>query len=200
MFPCRVGVLAAWATARGQALIERELYLPKEWTDDPQRWRAAHIPDVTGFATEPRLAMRIIDRALPDLPEGRVRVAADEGVRARGRVSRVPGGPPVALRGDGAGRPGSASAPRMAPHRPPGGLGRRRAGLVRRGRASPQFQAGCATVCKTAGSAYAGSNPAPATHGERPLTSGSAGRGRFRSVRRRPGVSRRRRPSAANAR
>ena len=44
VFPCQVGVMAAWATTAGQALIDRELYLPKEWTDDRERCRAAHVP------------------------------------------------------------------------------------------------------------------------------------------------------------
>jgi SRSO17 transposase len=37
---CQVGVMAAWATAWGQALVDRELYLPKEW----KGCRAARIP------------------------------------------------------------------------------------------------------------------------------------------------------------
>ncbi|CAM4395912.1 IS701 family transposase [Nocardiopsis rhodophaea] len=78
VFGCQVGVLAAWATTRGHALIDRELYLPKEWTDDPRRCQAAHVPEGTGFATKPRLAERMIERILPDLPEGRVWIAADE--------------------------------------------------------------------------------------------------------------------------
>nr|WP_170321746.1 transposase [Acrocarpospora pleiomorpha] len=28
---CQVGVMAAWATAGGRAMIDRELYLPREW-------------------------------------------------------------------------------------------------------------------------------------------------------------------------
>ena len=63
---------------RGQALIDRELYLPKEWTDDRERCRAAHVPGQVGFATKPRQAEQMIDRILPSLPEGRVWVAADE--------------------------------------------------------------------------------------------------------------------------
>jgi SRSO17 transposase len=78
VFPCQVGVMAAWATAAGQALIDRELYLPKEWTDDRERCRAAHVPDHVGFAAKPRQAERMITRILPDLPRGRVWVAADE--------------------------------------------------------------------------------------------------------------------------
>ncbi|MER5914097.1 IS701 family transposase [Streptomyces sp. NPDC001982] len=80
VFPCQVGVMAAWATGAGQALIDRELYLPKEWTSDPARCRAAHVPEARGFVTKPRLAEAMIERALPDLPQGdgAVWVAADE--------------------------------------------------------------------------------------------------------------------------
>jgi hypothetical protein len=38
------GVFAAYATTRGRALVDRELYLPKSWTDDRERCRAAKIP------------------------------------------------------------------------------------------------------------------------------------------------------------
>jgi SRSO17 transposase len=78
VFPCQVGVMAAWATTAGQALIDRELYLPKEWTNDRERCRAAHVPGQVGFATKPRQAEQMIDRILPGLPGGRVWVAADE--------------------------------------------------------------------------------------------------------------------------
>jgi SRSO17 transposase len=78
VFPCQVGVMAAWATTAGQALIDRELYLPREWTDDRQRCRAAHIPDRVRFAAKPRQAEKMIARILPDLPQGRVWVATDE--------------------------------------------------------------------------------------------------------------------------
>ncbi|ASU85028.1 hypothetical protein CDO52_21510 [Nocardiopsis gilva YIM 90087] len=59
-------------------LIDRELYLPREWADDRARCRSAHVPDDVGFVTKPRLAERIIERILPALPEGRGWVAADE--------------------------------------------------------------------------------------------------------------------------
>ncbi|MEU1591278.1 IS701 family transposase [Streptomyces sp. NPDC005708] len=78
VFPCQIGVMAAWATAAGQALIDRELYLPKEWTTDRERCRRARIPDEAGFLTKPRQAEHMIERALPDLPAGRIWVAADE--------------------------------------------------------------------------------------------------------------------------
>src|SRR5580700_1831651 len=41
---CQVGVFLAYASRFGHALIDRELYLPRSWTDDPQRCRAAGIP------------------------------------------------------------------------------------------------------------------------------------------------------------
>ncbi len=32
---CQLGVFLAYASPKGRALIDRELYLPKSWTDDP---------------------------------------------------------------------------------------------------------------------------------------------------------------------
>jgi SRSO17 transposase len=61
---CQIGVLAAYASRHGHALIDRELYLPKAWTDDPARRAAAHIPDAVKFATKPRLALGMIERAI----------------------------------------------------------------------------------------------------------------------------------------
>ena len=49
---------------RGHALIDRELYLPRSWTEDRDRCRAAGIPDETGFATKPRLAQVMLRRAI----------------------------------------------------------------------------------------------------------------------------------------
>jgi SRSO17 transposase len=48
----------------GHAFIDRALYLPKAWTDDPARMAAAHVPARTGFATKPRLALAMIARAI----------------------------------------------------------------------------------------------------------------------------------------
>src|SRR5918994_1511879 len=61
---CQIGVFCAYATPAGRALIDRELYLPKAWTDDRDRARAAGIPDEVGFATKPDLARRMLARAL----------------------------------------------------------------------------------------------------------------------------------------
>jgi SRSO17 transposase len=68
---CQIGVFLAYATPAGRALIDRELYLPKAWTDDRERARAAGIGDDVPFATKPELARRMLGRALhPGVPAG----------------------------------------------------------------------------------------------------------------------------------
>jgi SRSO17 transposase len=61
---CQIGAFLAYATPAGRALIDRELYLPRAWTDDRDRARAAGIGDEVGFATKPELARRMLTRAL----------------------------------------------------------------------------------------------------------------------------------------
>lgn len=61
---CQIGVFAAYATAKGRALVDRELYLPKPWTEDPDRCRTARIPEDKSFATKPELARAMVRRAL----------------------------------------------------------------------------------------------------------------------------------------
>ncbi|HET6345358.1 MAG TPA: IS701 family transposase [Myxococcota bacterium] len=61
---CQIGVFAAYVSRHGHAFIDRALYLPKAWTDDPARLAAAHVPPGIGFATKPRLALAMIKRAL----------------------------------------------------------------------------------------------------------------------------------------
>jgi SRSO17 transposase len=61
---CQIGVFLAYATPSGRALIDRELYLPRAWTDDRERARAAGIGDEVGFATKPDLARRMLQRTV----------------------------------------------------------------------------------------------------------------------------------------
>jgi SRSO17 transposase len=61
---CQIGVFCAYATGAGRALIDRELYLPRAWTDDRERARAAGIDDAVPFATKPELARRMLQRTL----------------------------------------------------------------------------------------------------------------------------------------
>jgi len=61
----QVAVYLTYAAPRGHALIDRALYLPKSWTQDPQRCAEAGIPtDKRSFATKPALAVELIDRAV----------------------------------------------------------------------------------------------------------------------------------------
>ncbi len=59
----QVGVFLTYASQHGAAFIDRALYLPKEWTDDPKRCRTAGVPEGTAFATKPGLARAMLERA-----------------------------------------------------------------------------------------------------------------------------------------
>lgn len=60
---CQIGVFLAYASPTGHAFLDRALYLPKEWTDDPARCRAAGVPAEVAFATKPALAQLMLARA-----------------------------------------------------------------------------------------------------------------------------------------
>ncbi|WP_460427165.1 IS701 family transposase, partial [Azotobacter armeniacus] len=61
---CQIGVFAAYVSRHGHAFIDRALYLPEAWTDDPLRMAAAQVPKGIGFSTRPRMAQDMIERAL----------------------------------------------------------------------------------------------------------------------------------------
>ena len=63
---CQVGVFLAYAVPeRGaRVLVDRELYLPKSWTEDERRCSGAGVPEDATFATKPALAQKMIERAL----------------------------------------------------------------------------------------------------------------------------------------
>ncbi|SNR95746.1 SRSO17 transposase [Haloechinothrix alba] len=60
----QVAVYLTYATDAGQALIDRALYLPKSWAEDPDRRADAEVPDDVEFATKPALAREMIVHAL----------------------------------------------------------------------------------------------------------------------------------------
>src|SRR5262249_52004689 len=60
---CQIGVFLAFAGRAGRALLDRELYLPKEWAGAADRRGEARIPEDVGFATKPQLAERMLERA-----------------------------------------------------------------------------------------------------------------------------------------
>ena len=59
----QIGVFLLYASCQGAGFVDRELYLPQEWTVDRVRCREAGIPDEVGFATKGELAQRMLARA-----------------------------------------------------------------------------------------------------------------------------------------
>jgi SRSO17 transposase len=60
----QVGVFLAYGSRRGQALIDRRLYLPERWADDAERRQAAKVPEDLPFRTKPAIAREMVARAL----------------------------------------------------------------------------------------------------------------------------------------
>jgi SRSO17 transposase len=66
---CQIGVFLGYAGRHGHALIDRALYLPEVWANDPARRGAAGVPENTAFATKPRLGRQMLASAFAaDLP------------------------------------------------------------------------------------------------------------------------------------
>lgn len=61
---CQVAVYLAYATTAGYTVIDHALYLPKAWTEDAERMKAAGVPGDVEFATKPALATAMITRVL----------------------------------------------------------------------------------------------------------------------------------------
>lgn len=61
---CQVGVFLGYVSRHGRALLDRELYLPKEWAQDAERRKEAGVPEEVRFATKIALARRMVGRAL----------------------------------------------------------------------------------------------------------------------------------------
>ena len=61
---CQIGVFLGYASRRGQALIDRQLYLPQEWVTNAARRERARVPDNVTFATKPQIACALLSAAL----------------------------------------------------------------------------------------------------------------------------------------
>lgn len=61
---CQIGVFASYLSRHGHAFIDRTLYLPMAWMDDPEHLSAAHVPQNLDFATKPPFAHRMTERAI----------------------------------------------------------------------------------------------------------------------------------------
>jgi SRSO17 transposase len=57
---CQVGVFLSYASRFGHAFLDRRLYLPQAWAEDPLRCAKAAVPEDIGFATKPEIARDLI--------------------------------------------------------------------------------------------------------------------------------------------
>src|SRR5581483_5584881 len=67
---CQVGVFLAYVTAQGYAPLDRQLYLPREWAEDPQRREATHVPAEVTFQESWRIGLQLLDRSSGDVAFG----------------------------------------------------------------------------------------------------------------------------------
>jgi SRSO17 transposase len=60
---CQVGVFVAYSSNKGAAFIDRALYLPQEWANDPKRRAEAGVPEEVALENKIELAKRMLERA-----------------------------------------------------------------------------------------------------------------------------------------
>ena len=65
---CQVGLFLGYATQRGQAPLDRRLYLPKDWARDRQRRAAGHVPETVKFQERWRMALDMLDAHRQAIP------------------------------------------------------------------------------------------------------------------------------------
>jgi SRSO17 transposase len=60
---CQVGVFLLGVTPAGTALLDHQLYLPKEWAEDPARRKKTRVPPEVTFQTKPQIAAALVARS-----------------------------------------------------------------------------------------------------------------------------------------
>lgn len=60
---CQIGVFLTYASEKGHAPIDRRLYIPQDWFNDPERCRKAGVPETVTFQTKPKMALEMIQEA-----------------------------------------------------------------------------------------------------------------------------------------
>jgi SRSO17 transposase len=61
---CQVAVFANYCSAKGHTFLDRRLFLPQEWADDPARRQEAGVPPGVIFRTKPELALEMLGVAI----------------------------------------------------------------------------------------------------------------------------------------
>jgi SRSO17 transposase len=65
---CQIGVFLIYAAAGGYAPLDRRLYLPEDWADDPERREKTHVPEDVVFQESWRIAIDLLERCRHELP------------------------------------------------------------------------------------------------------------------------------------
>lgn len=77
---CQVAVSLSLATEKGSIPVDYQLYLPKDWADNPEKRKRTGIPDDINFQTKPDIALDQIKRAKEsNIPTGIVLADAGYG-------------------------------------------------------------------------------------------------------------------------
>ena len=58
---CQVGVFLTYTGAKGNAMIDRRLYMPEEWLKDSARCKEAGVPDEVKFQTKPNIGLEMLE-------------------------------------------------------------------------------------------------------------------------------------------
>lgn len=61
---CQVAVFANYCSSKGHTFMDRRLFLPQEWADDPERRAEAGVPEAVVFRTKPQLGLAMIADAV----------------------------------------------------------------------------------------------------------------------------------------
>jgi SRSO17 transposase len=67
---CQVGVFLAYVTEHGYAPLDRQLYLPEDWTADRKRRQECHVPAAVTFQESWRIGLALLERSGAELPFG----------------------------------------------------------------------------------------------------------------------------------
>ena len=60
---CQVGTFLSYATSKGHVFLDRRLYLPEDWCDDPQRRGRAKVPPEVSFQAKSEQAIVMLEHA-----------------------------------------------------------------------------------------------------------------------------------------
>jgi SRSO17 transposase len=57
---CQIGVFLTYASGKGHSPIDRKLYMPEDWMNDPERRKKAGVPEELTFQTKPQIAFDML--------------------------------------------------------------------------------------------------------------------------------------------